>query len=450
MPPTVLWFRRDLRLDDNPALLAAAEQAGRAGVVALFVLDPALLGPAGPPRRAVLFRCLRALDEATGGRLVVRAGDPTDVVPRTVAEVGAGAVHCAADHGVHGRERDARVEAALAAAGVPLVRLGSPWLVAPGRVTKADGSPFRVYSPYARAWRAHGWRDPAPRAEGVTWLALAGDGVPDDPDLGTTVLPPAGEQAAREAWRAFRDVRLSAYAEGRDRPATPGTSQLSMHLKYGTLHPRTLVADLGESEGEERFRGELAWRDFYADVLWHAPHSAREPLHATVGQIRVDTGPQADARFAAWAEGRTGYPVVDAGMRQLRAEAWVHNRVRMVVASFLVKDLHLDWRRGARHFMRWLRDGELSSNQHGWQWVAGTGTDAAPYFRVFNPTLQGERFDPDGDYVRRYVPELAGVAGKRVHRPWDLPGGPPEGYPRPLVDHAEERREALARLAELD
>src|SRR5581483_8710590 len=174
---------------------------------------------------------------------------------------------------------------------------------------------------------------------------------------------------------------------------------------------------------------ELAWREFYADVLFHRPDSARRSLQPAMAAMEVDEGPEADRRFAAWAEGRTGYPIVDAGMRQLSAEAWMHNRVRMIVASFLVKDLHLDWSRGARHFMRLLVDGDLASNQHGWQWVAGTGTDPAPYFRVFNPVLQGEKFDPDGDYVRRWVPELAAVGGGAVHRPWTLPGGPP-GLPR--------------------
>lgn len=445
-----MWFRRDLRLDDNPALLAAVEQAAGDGVVGLFVLDDALLRPSGAPRKAVLFRTLRALDEAVGGALVVRAGDPATVVPATAADVGAAGVHCAADAGVYGRERDARVEGALARDRVGLHRTGSPWAVGPGRVRRGDGSPYRVYSPYYRAWREHGVRSPAPPAPDVPWLRdLAQDGIPDDPDLGGTVLPPCGEQAGRAAWAAFQAERLSGYAEGRDRPGETATSQLSMHLKYGTLHPRTLLAELGDDSGSERFRGELAWRDFYADVLWHAPASAREPLNRSVGAIRVDEGPEADERFEAWVSGRTGYPFVDAGMRQLAAEAWIHNRARMVVASFLVKDLHLDWRRGARHFMRALRDGELSSNQHGWQWVAGTGTDAAPFFRVFNPTLQAERFDPQGDYVRAYVPELADLPGAAVHRPWRLPGGPPNGYPRPIVDHAQERRDALARLAEV-
>ena len=205
------------------------------------------------------------------------------------------------------------------------------------------------------------------------------------------------------------------------------------------MHPRTLLADLGDGGGAETFRKELAWREFYADVLWHEPRSARTCLNASFAGLEVDTGRAADGHFAAWAEGRTGYPIVDAGMRQLRAEAWVHNRVRMIVASFLVKDLHVDWQRGAREFLRHLVDGDLASNNAGWQWVAGCGTDAAPFYRIFNPVTQGRKFDPDGDYVRRYVPELRPVPGGAVHEPWELPGGPPAGYPDRLVDHAAER-----------
>ena len=444
MPPSVLWFRRDLRLVDHPALLAAA---GAAEVLPLFVLDPALLRPAGAPRLGYLYQALRGLDAAIGGHLVVLAGDPVEVVARVTAEVGAETVHVSADFGPYGAARDRRVETALAAAGRSLLRTGSPYAVSPGRLVKADGTPFRVYSPYFRAWSASGWPGPAAAPEDVRWTdgGLADDGVPNDPDLGTTRIPAAGEAAALAAWREFGAERLSGYAERRDAPGTVGTSRLSVHLKYGCLHPRTLLAELGEDAGASRLRGELAWRDFYADVLYHDPASARESLQPAMAAMAYDAGPGADERFTAWAAGRTGYPIVDAGMRQLAAEAWMHNRARMIVASFLVKDLHIHWRRGARHFLDHLVDGDIASNSQGWQWVAGTGTDPAPYFRVFNPTTQGRKFDPDGDYVRRYVPELRGVAGAAVHEPWRLPGGPPAGYPRPIVDHARERREALAR-----
>jgi deoxyribodipyrimidine photo-lyase len=208
-----------------------------------------------------------------------------------------------------------------------------------------------------------------------------------------------------------------------------------------------MLAGLGDDDGALKLQGEIAWRDFYADVLWHQPASAREELVPAMAGLEYDEGPEADQRFQAWAAGRTGFPFVDAGMRQLLGEAWVHNRVRMVVASFLTKDLHLHWRRGARHFMQHLRDGDLASNQHGWQWVAGTGSDPAPYFRVFNPVKQGQDHDPAGDYIRRWVPELRDVQGKAVHEPWTLPGGPPGGYPLPVVDHAAERAESLRRYA---
>ena len=442
---SVLWFRRDLRLGDNPALLAARDAAGD-GVLPLFVLDDALRGPSGAPRLTFLYRSLRALDDALGGRLVVIRGKPENVLPRVVGEIGASSVHVAADFGPYGRGRDERVEAALPD-GVELVRTGSPYAVAPGRVRKDDDTPFRVYTPFYRAWVRHGWRAPADSAGApVTWLTgVDSTGIPKDPDLPAGMaIPEAGEAAGLARWAEFQEAALRAYSDERNRPDRPGTSRLSVHLKYGTVHPRTLLADLkgGAGEGAETFRKELAWRDFYADVLFQEPRSARECLNTAYAGMELDSDP---ARFAAWAEGRTGYPIVDAGMRQLRAEAWVHNRVRMIVASFLIKDLHLDWVLGAREFMRHLVDGDLASNNHGWQWVAGCGTDASPFYRVFNPITQGRKFDPFGDYVRKYVPELRSVEGAAVHEPWDLPGGVPAGYPERIVDHAAERLEALAR-----
>ncbi len=445
MTTSVLWFRRDLRLGDFPALLAARDAADE--VVPLFVLDDALRGPSGAPRLAFLYRCLRDLQERTDGRLRVLTGRPEQVLPRVVADAGATSVHVSSDHGPYGRERDERVRAALGE--VPLVATGSPYAVTPGTLRKDDGTPYRVYSPFARAHRARGVHAPAltPRVVGWTDGGLPDDGVPDDPDLGDLVLPEAGERAALGRWRRFLAEGARSYADRRDRPAADGTSELSVYLKYGCVHPRTLLHDLGGSAGESTFAGELVWRDFYADVLWHSPSSAREDLTPALAGLEYDEGAAADRRFEAWATGRTGYPIVDAGMRQLLGQAWVHNRMRMVVASFLVKDLHVWWGRGARHFMRHLRDGDLASNQHGWQWVAGTGTDAAPYFRVFSPVRQGQQHDPDGDYVRRWVPELRGVPGKAVHEPWTLPGGLPEGYPERIVDHADERAEALRRYA---
>jgi len=444
---SVLWFRRDLRLADHPALLAARDQADE--VLPLFVLDDALRGPSGAPRLAFLYRCLRELEERTEGRLRVLTGRPEEVVPRVAREVSATAVHHSSDHAPYGRERDERVRAALGE--VPLVATGSPYAVTPGVLRKEDGTAFKVYSPYARAWAARGVHSPALTPRVVPWTdgGLPTDGVPADPDLGGVELPPAGERAALERWKQFLAEGVEQYGERRNLPGVDGTSRLSVYLKYGCIHPRTVLAHLPDNDGGQSVRREIVFRDFYADVLHTRPDSARTELQPAMAALEYDTGPQADARFQAWATGRTGYPIVDAGMRQLLADAWVHNRVRMIVGSFLCKDLHLHWRRGARHFMQHLRDGDLASNQQGWQWIAGTGTDPAPYFRVFNPVKQGRDYDPDGDYLRRYLPELRDVAGPAVHEPWTLPGGPPNGYPVPVVDHAAERKEALRRYADV-
>ncbi len=450
MTTSVLWFRRDLRLADHPALLEALEAAD--DVVPLFVLDPALLGPSGAPRIAQLLGCLHALRESTDGALVLRSGDPVVEVPRLAAEVGADQVFVTEDFGPYGSVRDERVAAALVEDGRELVSVSTPYVVAPGTLTTGGGTPFKVFTPYFKAWKAVGAPKPKPAPSDPAWATGVGsDDLPDAPETGDTRILASGEAAAQDRLDRFLDEAVTRYAEDRDRPDLEGTSRLSVDLKYGTIHPRQVLARLGRGKGAQVFASELAWRDFYGTILAERPETARQALRTEMATMEVDEGPDADARFAAWAEGRTGYPIVDAGMRQLRGEAWVHNRVRMIVASFLVKDLHLDWTRGARHFMRYLQDGDLASNNHGWQWVAGTGTDAAPYFRVFNPVAQGKRFDPDGDYVRRFVPELAGVAGAAVHEPWALDGqgGLFSDYPPPIVDHAAERAEALARFEAL-
>ncbi len=447
--PVVVWFRRDLRTGDHPALLEASTRAKRA--LGVFVLDDTLRTPSGAPRLAFLYRCLRDLDDQLGGRLLVVHGEPADVVPRIAETVGARSVHVSADYGPYGRQRDEQVEKALSANGIEFVRTGSPYVVAPGRVRKDDGEPFKVFTPFSRAWVRHGWREPADTGKSIVdWIEPSeknrgpcGVRIPDDPPHEAD-LPDAGESAALRTWEVFRDERLPDYDRDRNRPDVPGTSRMSPYLRWGCVHPRTLLADLSERDGKgvDTYRTELAWRDFYADVLWHRPETARENYNPKFDAMRHDTHPE---HFEAWCRGETGYPIVDAGMRQLLAEGWMHNRVRMIVASFLVKDLHVPWWLGARHFMRHLVDGDLASNQHGWQWTAGTGTDAAPYFRVFNPGTQGEKFDPDGDYVRRYVPELRDVPGKKVHQLKELPSG----YPAPIVDHAHERQVALDRYGEI-
>ncbi len=370
--------------------------------------------------------------------LSVVRGDPVRRVVLAAKEVGAQRVHVAADYGPYGHARDTAVEEALAGVGIELVRTGSPYAVAPGRVTTGAGEPFKVFTPYSRAWADHGWRAPTGRPSNAEWLHLDDTtAIPDTEPPKELDLPKAGEAAALERWRDFL-ARVADYDDDRDRPARNGTSHMSPHLKWGEIHPRTMLADLAalRSMGARTYRTELAWREFYADVLFARPETARDyyrPEYAAMSYA------EPGAALDAWRRGRTGFPIVDAGQRQLRHTGWMHNRVRMITASFLVKDLHIEWQHGARHFMRWLVDGDLASNQHGWQWVAGCGTDAAPYFRVFNPTTQGRRFDPDGEYVRRWVPELADADDPHE------PGGDADGYPAPIVDHAQERREALAR-----
>ncbi len=442
-----MWFRRDLRLADLPALVEAAR---RGPVVGLFVLDPVLLGSSGVPRAAFLMGSLRSLDASMDHRLWVLDGDPIEVVPALAEAVHADEVHVTEDFGPYGHRRDERVADALASRGRRLVRTGTPYAVAPGLVLTGGGTPYRVFTPFSRAWAALGWADPV-AAPAVDWVV---------PPSGSTTarlpavdcpaaLPAPGEAAAWARAEAFLAEPVHDYAELRNRPDVDGTSRLSPYLRWGCLHPRQLLGRLAGGKGPEVFRSELAWREFYADVLWHEPRSAWESLQPKAAKLPSDEGPEADRRFEAWTAGRTGFPIVDAGMRQLAAEGWMHNRVRMIVASFLVKDLHLPWPRGARYFMDHLVDGDLASNQHGWQWTAGTGTDAAPYLRVFNPTAQGARFDPDGTYVRRYVPELAHVAAKDVHEPSASRLGLPLGYPPPMVDHAVERAEALRRWSAL-
>lgn len=448
MGTSVLWLRRDLRRDDHPALWAAQEAADGGTVVPLFVLDPQLLDACGPARLAALRHALTSAHAAYDGALVVRTGDPAEVVAQVVREADATSVHVSGESTPYGRVRGKRVHEALGE--VPLHATGTPYAVSPGQVRKADGTPYQVFTPFSRAWRDHGWPAPEPESPGLRFArTIESEGL----DALPAVEEVGDDVDAMERWHDFLDEDLADYASERDRADLERTSRMSEHLKYGAIHPRTMLADIAAhdaagSTGAQTFVTELAWREFYADVLWHEPRSAWHDLKPALAGLEYDdpdTDDTARERLEAWKEGRTGYPFVDAGMRQLRERGWMHNRVRMVTASFLTKDLHIWWPHGARHFLQWLRDGDIASNNHGWQWVAGTGTDAAPYFRVFNPTTQGEKFDPAGDYVRRYVPELRHVAGKAVHSPWKADGAYDHGYPHPIVEHSQERRETLAR-----
>ncbi|HEX5252694.1 MAG TPA: deoxyribodipyrimidine photo-lyase [Mycobacterium sp.] len=437
--PALLWFRRDLRLRDHPALIAAAENDE---VLACFVLDPRLEKSSGQRRLQYLGDSLRRLRDDLDGRLLITRGQPDTQIPRIAKEIGASSVHISEDFAPFGKRRDERVRAALDS--VPLVATGSPYLVSPGRVAKPDGSPYKVFTPFLRQWRKTGWREPAKsNANSARWLDPAQLRIKqcEIPDPGSALELAAGEAAARKQWKYFVDNGLQSYTENRNRPDLNGTSRMSAYLKFGAIHPRTLVAALDpRGSGAQAFLRELAFRDFYADVLHHWPASTWRNWNSDFDGIQTDTGAEAKRRFEAWKAGETGFPFVDAGMRQLRDTGFMHNRVRMIVASFLVKDLHLPWQWGAEWFLDQLVDGDMANNQHGWQWCAGSGTDAAPYFRVFNPITQGEKFDPSGDYIRRWVPELR--AADEVHL---RKGERPDGYPAPIVDHAAERTEALRR-----
>ena len=457
----VWWLRRDFRLADNPALQAAITTGG--SVLALFVLDPALLSSAGPVRGAWLQACLRSIDadlrSGGGPGLSVYRGRPSQVLPDVARSVGAGSVHISADFGPYGRRRDARVAAALEAAGVELVATGSPYAVAPGRLRTQSDQPFQVFTPFHRAWSAHGVHGPAPEVDAgcVNWIeAPERLAIPEGDPVATAA---AGESRARADWQAYLQASsdgVDDYAANHDRPDVDATSRLSIPLRWGQLHPRTLLADLApnRSAGAAALARQVAWRDFFADVLYRRPDAVHAPIRPEFAamptedpQASTRAGLEAAMRFEAWKQGRTGFPLVDAGMRQLLAQGYMHNRVRMVVASFLTKDLHLGWWHGASWFMERLADGDIAQNQLNWQWVAGCGMDAAPYFRIFNPISQGTKFDPDGVYIRRWVPELRSAELKYVHQPWTDPTGQPEGYPAPIVDHKIERQEALDRYA---
>jgi deoxyribodipyrimidine photo-lyase len=345
-------------------------------------------------------------------------------------------------------QRDTLVASKLATEGIDFQQVGSSYAVEPGVVRKGDGTPYAVFTPFSKIWIQHGW--PAPFAEPVVkWHGapeVSSEVIPQDPPC-NAVLPAAGEEAAWKVWEKFRDTALDLYSETRNNPDIAGTSMLSPYLRFGVLHSRSLLAELNETKAHAVFRSELGWREFYADVLFHQPRTVRENLQRKMDSIVVDTDERAHQRFAMWCEGKTGYPIVDAGMKQLLATGWMHNRVRMIVASFLVKDLHLPWQWGAKFFMQHLVDGDIASNQHGWQWTAGTGTDASPYFRIFNPISQGEKFDPNGSYVRGWIPELAEVPNDVVHAPWLA--GLLNPYLAPIVDHAAERQESLIRYKQL-
>lgn len=451
MPTAVVLFTRDLRVHDQPALASACRRADR--VVALFVLDDAILGSryAAPNRLRHLLDALadlRASLRARRGDLVVRRGPVLDVLRDVVVEVAADEVHLSADVSGYARRREEGIRALARELGGHLGVHAHPGitLVEPGEVTPASGDHFEVFTPYWRRWVEAPHREPAPAPARVpTPDGLDAGALPalDELTVGMPApdLPPGGEAAARARADWWFDAAIEDHDDGRSDLAHDRTSKLSPHLHLGTLSVAELVARIDRRRrGHETFLRELAWRDFNHQLLAARPDLVRDDHRSKGDRWRDD--PEA---FAAWREGRTGYPLVDAGMRQLQREGWMHNRARMVVASFLTKHLYVDWRLGAWHFMDHLVDGDLANNFGQWQWVAGTGTDTRPN-RVYNPVTQGKRYDPTGAYVRRYVPELAEVDDAHVHAPWEAGGsrfGAAGDYPPPIVDHREARERFL-------
>jgi len=439
----IVWFRRDLRLDANPAWAAAT--ADHEQVIALFVLEPRLLAAAGQHRRDQLLAHLGALDDqlrALGGGLTVRDGPAVSAIADLVAETGAAALHLNEETSPFGRRRDDGVESRLS---IPVHRHHGTLVHEPGAVLTARGTLSLVFTPFFRTWSATPWRAwPEPGDASVVHL----EGSPLPRPAGSPRQPP-GERAAWERLQRWLE-RVDEYPRTRDLPAIDGTSELSADLKFGTIAARTVVDVVGTStSGREAFVRQLAWRDWWAHTLVQRPDLRSTALQEKYEAIRWRDD---DDSFAAWAEGRTGFPIVDAAMRELVRTGWMHNRLRMLTASFLVKDLLIDWRRGERFFFHHLVDADPAQNAGNWQWVAGTGPDAAPYFRIFNPTSQSRRHDPDGEYIRRWVPELAALAVNDIHEPSAL--GPLElasadielgvDYPSPIVDHGEARARTLA------
>lgn len=473
MKPVVLWFRNDLRLSDHRALNAAL--AAGAPLIPVYILDDVTPGrwTPGGASNWWLDKSLRALsrDIATrGGRLVLRKGATLDVLPGIVAEAGAGAVYFSRTYEPWAADIEARLKQKFDAAGVSFKRFGGSLLREPEEVRTKSGEAFKVYTPFWKALSAD-FAPPAPRAAPKSLSPYEADLESDDleswalhpkkPDWsqGFSKLWQPGEAGAHERLTAFLKTALDSYADDRNRPDKDGTSRLSPHLHFGEITPAqcwtaAVAASQGTGKGLETFLKELAWREFSYTLLQSRPDLPDAPFREEFARFpwRRDSN-----AFEAWKRGRTGYPIVDAGMRELWATGYMHNRVRMIAASFLIKDLLIPWQEGEAWFWDTLVDADLASNAASWQWVAGSGADAAPYFRIFNPVTQGKTFDPEGIYVRRWVPELRGLPASLIHAPWradteqlravDVEIG--KTYPAPIVDHDTARRRALAAYDEV-
>ncbi|RYD65210.1 MAG: deoxyribodipyrimidine photo-lyase [Verrucomicrobiaceae bacterium] len=453
------WFRRDLRISDNTALHHAA--AGAKAVLPVYVLSDWKKSHlwTGEKRQIFLCRCLESLGknlDSIGGQLIFRSGSAAAELENLVRETGADAIFYNQDPDPFGREAEKRVEAMAKRLGIACHGYHDVTLHGPDEVLTQEGKPYRVYTPYSRNWLSLRKPEPysRPRAlhtpSGISSLALPTNAHWKLSDPAADLVEP-GERAAHQRLKTAIAERLGTYGESRDIPSVPGTSRLSQDLRFGLLSPRTIYAQTAVAmaksnsanarSGMEKFIKELAWREFYMALLWHFPNVLEEEFNPDWrGLWWAEPGED----FEAWKQGRTGFPIVDAGIRELLATGFMHNRVRMITAMFLTKDLHIDWRLGEQFFMQHLIDGEIASNNGGWQWSAGTGADAAPYFRIQNPWSQAKRYDPDGTYTKRWLPELAKVAPEKLLAP-PKDGQPiAPGYPAPCVDHSAERDRTLA------
>jgi len=437
--PAIVWFRRDLRVSDHTALHRAA--ASGVPLAPVFVFDPAILEAkdTGSRRTAFLLECLKSLEANLahlGVTLILRKGHPVEELRKLANEIGAKKIFFNKDVEPYSRKRDEKVAKMAKEEGLEIEACDDLMIHPPGRVQRAAGGPYTVFTPYSRAALAIPPQDPLPRPAKVTGLSKAKTiSLPDLKGLGLDPcdipLPPAGEKAAQQLLRDFVSKNLRRYDSVRNFPQADATSRLSPHLRFGTISVRTVLAAARRARADDPsakkqidvFISELVWRDFYKQILWEYPHVAEGSFRREYDRIEWENRKDL---FQAWCEGRTGFPIVDAAMRQLNQTGWMHNRLRMIVASFLTKDLLVSWKWGERYFMEKLFDGDLAANNGGWQWAAGTGTDAQPYFRIFNPTSQAERFDPDGKFIAQYLPEADSLK-----------------YPPPIVDHARQRVRAL-------
>jgi deoxyribodipyrimidine photo-lyase len=450
------WHRRDLRVADNLALDAVDDET-----VPVFVFDPTVLNHGAPARVSFMLDALRSLRDAYRERdsdLVVAQGNPVDLLPTLAEEYGADTVTWGKDYSGLARERDAAVRQALDDAGIDRVAVHDAVHHEPGAITTNAGDPYKVFTYFSKKWHDRPKTDPADPPTADDLASVSGDDLPTLADLGfddpEAEIPPAGTAAARDLLTDFCATDIYRYDDRRDYPADDATSHLSPHLKYGTIGIREVYEETeaakmeadGESERESvsEFQDQLAWREFYTQVLWDRPDVVTGNYKEYENEIQWNDDPEA---LQAWKAGETGYPIVDAGMRQLCEEAYMHNRVRMIVASFLTKDLLVDWREGYDWFRRKLVDHDTANDNGGWQWAASTGTDAQPYFRIFNPMTQGEDYDPDAEYIREYVPELEGVPAETIHSWHELDSGARNmhapAYPAPIVDHSQRREAAI-------